>query len=284
MDINHILLLIAVLNLLGDLYNIIRFHTQLPRWVLPANLVSLSVCGAAWLVVPNDSGMIAISILVAYVLVIRLLFRSRSPAPTLPSAATVVLIAVNVCAYGVQVYQDAVKDPYAITLLGGLYSPLLELGEWWRLLSAQFLHSGLTHLSLNMLGLWFIGRPVEGFLGHARFIAAFLICGAGGMMIAWTLATYGPQPRIVLLLGASAGVLGLVGLQAAYSFKTFRHSGSLMAKAQLAAMTQIVVLQAIFDWMVPDVSSTAHLGGAVTGFILGMVFVRPRVATYRFAR
>ncbi len=180
--------------------------------------------------------------------------------------------------YGLQVYRNAVDDPYELTLLGGLYSPLLQIGEWWRLLSAQFLHWGLAHLALNMLGLWYIGRTVETLVGSLRFIAAYLLCGAGGMLIAWALATYGPAPRTILLAGASASVLGLVGVQAAIALKAFRYSGSLVAKAQLSAMTQIIVLQAVFDWMVPEVSSTAHLGGAFTGFLLGMIFVgrRPR--------
>jgi membrane associated rhomboid family serine protease len=274
MDINQILLLIAVLNLIGDLYNIIRFRKVLPTWVLPANLLSLAGCAVAYMMAPDIAGTIAIGFLIAYVVAIRVLTRSRRIESNTPHVATSALIALNLCSYALQVYRNAVNDPYEIMLLGGLYSPLLEMGEWWRLFSAQFLHWGLTHLFLNMLGLWFIGRTVEGVLGRVRFIAAYLLCGAGGMAIAWSLATYGSEPRTILLVGASASVLGLVGLQAAFAFKSFRYSGSLVAKAQLSAMTQIIVLQAIFDWMVPEVSSTAHIGGALSGFILGMLFVK----------
>jgi rhomboid protease GluP len=278
MDINYILFLIAILNLAGDLYNIIRFRSHIPRWVLPANILSLVGCVVAKLLAPNDAGMIAIGILLAYVLAIRLRTRSRHTANHFSGLATKLLITVNACMYGLQIYRNAVDDPYELTLLGGLYSPLLQVGEWWRLVSAQFLHWGLAHLALNMLGLWYIGRTVEALVGALRFIVAYLLCGAGGMLIAWSLATYGPEPRTILLAGASASVLGLVGVQAAISLKAFRYSGSLVAKAQLSAMTQIIVLQAIFDWMVPEVSSTAHLGGAFTGFLLGMIFVaqRPR--------
>jgi membrane associated rhomboid family serine protease len=82
----------------------------------------------------------------------------------------------------------------------------------------------------------------------------------------------------MLMLGASASVLGLVGLQAAIAVKALRRSGSPFAKAQLAAMIQIVVLQGIFDFLVPEVSSTAHLGGAAVGFLLGMLLtIRPRI-------
>jgi membrane associated rhomboid family serine protease len=281
MDINHILFLIAILNLLGDLYNIIRFRNVIPRWVLPANVLSLLGCGAAKLLAPDDVGTISLGILLTYVLAIRLTARTRGGTQHLPGVATKLLITANACMYGFQVYRDAIDNPYEMTLIGGLYSPLLRAGEWWRLFSAQFLHWGVAHLGLNMLGLWYIGRGVEALVGSLRFLLAFLISGAGGMLIAWALATYGPNPRVILLVGASASVLGLVGAQAAISLKAFRLSGSLAAKAQLSAMTQIIVLQAVFDWMVPEVSSTAHLGGALTGFVLGMIFIRARVAGYR---
>jgi rhomboid protease GluP len=71
----------------------------------------------------------------------------------------------------------------------GLYSPLLQLGEWWRYSQRSFCTGDLAHLALNMLGLWYIGRTVEALVGSLRFIVAYLLCGAG-MLIAWALATY----------------------------------------------------------------------------------------------
>ena len=56
MNINHVLLLIASLNLMGDLYNIMRFRHQLPGWILAANLTSLALCAAAWLLAPEIAG------------------------------------------------------------------------------------------------------------------------------------------------------------------------------------------------------------------------------------
>lgn len=274
MDINQILFLIAVLNLLGDLYNIIRFRHHIPRWVLPTNLLCLAVCGLAKVLLSDNSGAIAIGILLCYASLIRLHSRARSPALMLPTHITKLLIAANCCVYGVQIYRDAVDNPYEMVRIGAVYSPLVTQGEWWRLFSAQFLHWGFAHLALNMMGLWFLGRSVERVLGWWRYLVAYLVSGAGGMGIAWAIATWSPEPRVIVLMGASASVLGIVGLQVAISLKAFRHSGSLAAKAQLSSMLQIIALQAVFDWMVPEVSSTAHLGGAVVGFMVGMVVRR----------
>lgn len=276
MDINQILFLIAVLNLAGDLYNIIRFRHHIPRWVLPANIVALATCGVTRAFLPESAGIVSVVVLGLYLVAIKFRVRARSSAiPKLPAAATKLLIGANVLAYGFQIYRDAVNIPFNMVAVGALYSPLLEAGEWWRLLSAQFLHWGVPHLFLNMLGLWILGPKVETLIGSVRFIIAYLMCGAGGMAVAWLISRYGVNPHPIILLGASASVLGLVGLHAAFSLQAFRYSGNLAAKAQLSAMVQIIVLQAIFDWMVPQVSSTAHLGGAVTGFVLGMLVVRP---------
>jgi membrane associated rhomboid family serine protease len=271
METNQILFLIAVLNLGGDLFNIIRFRHHIPRWILPANIISLTICGIGWLFFKTQVGMISVATLAIYVALIKLRARPNKRLKIGPGPCTKLLIALNLCGYGYQLYVGATDDPIMMVSIGALFSPLIEQGQWWRVLTAQFLHWGVVHLALNMLGLWFLGPMVERALGATRFVFAYLFSGAAGMTIAWLLATYGPEPRAIILLGASASVLGLVGLQIAIARKAYKISGSPAAKAQASAMVQIIALQIVFDLMVPEVSSTAHLGGAVVGWGLGMV-------------
>lgn len=265
MDINHVLLLIAVLNLLADLYNISRFRQHLPAWLLPLNLLAIALCGLTWFFVPDWSGPGAIGIFVVYIVVIKLTSRRRVPVQRLPAPATKFLISANVCFFVYQLLNNAADDPSRLVYLGALYTPLLADGEWWRLFTAQFMHWGVLHVGCNMLGLWFLGPLTEALLGSLRFVVSYLICGTLGMLIAYWLS-----PHPIVLLGASASVLGLVGIQAALALKAYRRTGNPVAKAQLSSMTQIVVLQAIFDSMVPEVSSTAHIGGAAVGFVIGL--------------
>jgi membrane associated rhomboid family serine protease len=89
------------------------------------------------------------------------------------------------------------------------------------------------------------------------------------MLVAMTVYSFDFSTDPVILVGASANVMGLVGLTAAAALARYRTTGSIEAKAQLGTMIQIVLLQIIFDLLVPEVSSTAHLGGAVTGFVFG---------------
>jgi membrane associated rhomboid family serine protease len=277
MDINFVLFLAAVLNLGADLFNVIKFRDRLPRWIVWTNLGALATCGGAWVLLPAAYGYVSITILAAYIISIKTYAQKRAPAPHLPSPATKLLIGINVAVFLTQASRGATNDAAEFVAMGALYTPLLSEGEWWRIFTAQFLHWGAMHLAFNMLGLWILGRTVEAMLGFWRYIALYLICGAGGMLIAWTASILSPDPHPIILLGASASVLGLVGTQAAISLLAYRYTGSMVAKAQLNAMTQIVLLQAVFDMMVPEVSSTAHIGGAAVGFCITYGVVRRKL-------
>lgn len=281
MDINFVLLLVAALNLSADLLNVIKFRDRLPRWIAWANICALVGCASAWLFMANICGYVGISILAIYVISIKAYGRKRSPAPHLPSLATKLLIGINVAVFLLQLSRGATNDAAEFVEMGAVYTPLLSEGEWWRIFTAQFLHWGIMHLAFNMLGLWMLGRTVEAMIGFWRYITLYLLCGAGGMLIAWTASQFSPDPHPVILLGASASVLGLVGTQAAISLLAYRYTGSMVAKAQLNTMIQIVLLQAVFDMMVPQVSSTAHTGGAAVGFCLTYGVVRRKLRRTR---
>ncbi len=213
--------------------------------------------------------MIAIGLFAIYAIAIKTCFRPQSKRPNLASRYTKLLIALNIASYLYQSSQDA-DTLRGLVDLGAFFGPLFEAGEYWRVFTAQFLHWGVAHLAFNMLGLWVLGPRVESRLGAFRFTTTYLLCGAGGMLFAWgadklTDPTYAP-----VMLGASASVLALVGISAALALREYRATKSLAAKAQFSSMLQVVVLQAIFDAMVPEVSSTAHLGGAVCGFVVGL--------------
>jgi membrane associated rhomboid family serine protease len=280
MDLNHILFLVALLNLLGDLYNIYSFRRHIPRWIAVLNLGGLAGCLAAKLLAPAEAGFISIGIFVLYFLIIKATLRAPPKRASFSSRYTRLLIALTGACYLYQVSQTPLSLS-GLVGVGAFYGPLFEAGEWWRLFTAQFLHWGFAHLAFNMLGLWVLGPRVESRLGATRFIAAYLLCGAGGILIAWGASKSMASEDALIMLGASASVLALVGISAAVALTEYRRLGNIAAKAQLSTMIQIVALQAIFDAMVPEVSSTAHLGGALCGFIVGLVFSRGAIALHR---
>ena len=88
---------------------------------------------------------------------------------------------------------------------GALYGPAVAEGDWYRLITAAFLHYGPIHLAMNMLALWWIGRPLEAWLGPVRYLLLYLVsglAGSAGALIA--------NPEAVTV-GASGAIFGILG-------------------------------------------------------------------------
>lgn len=139
---------------------------------------------------------------------------------------------------------------------------LIETGEWWRLITAQFLHAGLLHIGFNMMALMQIGPAVEEIYGSARYLFLYLVTGAFG----YVLSSF----SIHFSLGASAGLLGLVGLLLAV---TSKRGGAYMRQVRSSLINSVVILFAIGLMPGFGIDNWAHGGGLVAGFVLGRLFV-----------
>ena len=175
-----------------------------------------------------------------------------------------VLIAINVLMYFGQqaspsdsVYRDFV-----------LYGPFVADGEWWRLLTAGFLHGGLFHLGLNMYALYFLGRMLEPALGHVRFGAIYfaaLLAGSFGAVL------LNPDTPVV---GASTAIFGLFGAAIVMA----RNRGiDLMASGLLPIL---LINLAITFFPGFNISIGGHLGGLVGG-VVAAVAVEAIATRYR---
>ncbi|SCG36788.1 Membrane associated serine protease, rhomboid family [Micromonospora siamensis] len=130
-------------------------------------------------------------------------------------------------------------------------------GDWYRLVTAMFLHYGLVHLLLNMWALWVLGRTLEAALGPLRFLALYLIAGLGG-----NVAVYLFSPANQPSAGASTAIFGLF----AAIFVIMRRLGR-----DTSAIVPILVVNLIFTFTVPGISIAGHLGGLVVGALMGLV-------------
>jgi membrane associated rhomboid family serine protease len=165
-----------------------------------------------------------------------------------------VLLAVNVLMYFGQsvgssnsVYQDFV-----------LYGPLVADGEWWRLLTAGFLHGGLFHLLLNMYALYILGRMIEPPLGHVRFAALYfasLLAGSFGAIL------LDPSTPVV---GASTAIFGLLGAAIVMA----RNRGVDIMASGLGPILFINLLITFFPGF--NISIGGHLGGLAGGVLAAL--------------
>ncbi len=154
-------------------------------------------------------------------------------------------------------------DPRAAILLGAEAPQLVHGGQWWRLLTAGFLHGGLWHIAVNSWSLFILVTEVEQFYGTSRFILAYVFSTFTGFLLAYYFAT----SPMSWALGASAAAFGLFGIMLAMGF---RHRSDPLAQAVRAHYSQWLIIGLVMSFM-PGVSLSAHIGGLVGGFLTGIV-------------
>ena len=153
-----------------------------------------------------------------------------------------------------------------------------EQGEWWRLLSATFLHYNYLHVGFNMLALTWFGIGIERRVGHWRFLTIYLLSGIGSMVAALINYQFGDQSQPVLALGASGSIFGVLGAVLALAILTYRRTRLFQARQDINGILMILLIQTGFDWMYLDGSSPLHISGLVSGFIITLI-IAPRSAT-----
>jgi membrane associated rhomboid family serine protease len=180
-----------------------------------------------------------------------------------PGIVTTALIAINVGIYLLQLAGGAPISASAgwIYEHGALFIERIDSkgqivglahGEWWRLLTAAFLHYGPIHLGVNMLSLWWIGRPLEDWLGPARYLMLYLVAGLAGSAGALLVTPNG------VTVGASGAIFGILGAAIVLERQqTYVLGGS--------AITLLIINLAITFQFRGSISVGGHLGGLAGG-------------------
>jgi rhomboid protease GluP len=144
-------------------------------------------------------------------------------------------------------------------MLGIKYNTLIDAGQYWRLLTPMLLHGSFLHIGFNMYAVYLLGRLLERFYGHWKFLLLYVLGGFTGALASYLLT---PNPS----LGASTSTFGLL---AAYGILAYRNKlifGS-RAKLMLRNAIQVGVLNLIIG-LSGGIDNWAHLGGALGGIAL----------------
>jgi len=178
--------------------------------------------------------------------------------------ATYVLIAINVIVFLVEIAQGAGglfnEQNSRFVFDYGLYGPSVAEGEWYRLVTAGFLHANFIHIGFNMLLLFFLGRLLEPALGTPRFLALYfasLLAGSFGALVL--------EPNS-FGIGASGAIFGLAGA----TFVIARGRGMDALAGQIGFL---IIFNLIFSFTSRHVSVGAHLGGLIGGVICALAIV-----------
>lgn len=142
--------------------------------------------------------------------------------------------------------------------------------EWWRLVTALFLHANLLHLAMNGAGLWIFGSAVEKTMGRWRFLAIFLVTGVLGNLASAFHAHYD------VAIGASGGIFGIIGAFVVSVWRLRSPMYFALRRRLLLVLALMVVSDFTIGGLEPQVDNLAHIGGLVAGILIAILLSPPR--------
>lgn len=181
-----------------------------------------------------------------------------------PRLVTKILLGINLALFVAVLADKALIDDLVLLgranfYYGGPPEGIAE-GQWYRLVTSMFLHQEVWHIAFNMLGLWWLGGPLEAVLGRVRYLALYLLSGlAGGALTYWLAAENQPS------LGASGAIFGLLG---ATVVLMRRLNYDMRPVFVLLAINLVITFN---PW--GGIAWQAHVGGLVAGVLIGIGMV-----------
>jgi rhomboid protease GluP len=188
-----------------------------------------------------------------------------------PSAIIRPLIAINVIFYIVSLLLGPLNlsgfhnplsflapSNHGLLLLGATGAlPVLQLGRWWSLVAASFLHGSLLHLLFNMVALSQLGPFAASLFGVYRFLLIYIVSGIVGFYLS-------ALAGVMLTIGASAALCGLIGALLYYGLRRGGDFGRLVV-SQVRGWVVGLILIGLF---LPSINNWGHGGGLAAGFAL----------------
>jgi len=206
-------------------------------------------------------------------------FERRFAAQSPRTPVTYALVAVNVLVFltaavaGAEGFRPTAGAAATMIAWGSNFGPYTSDGDWWRLVTSMFIHFGLVHILANMVALVLFGAAAERLFGTMSFLLIYFIAGTAG-----SLASISWQPA-VNSAGASAAIFGLIGALAAVEF---RAAGTIPRDVVRSLRTTTLMYGGyalVSGFMHAGVDNAAHVGGLVTGVLVGLALARPITGT-----
>jgi len=183
--------------------------------------------------------------------------RVRIQLPDRKPYITISLLVIMAVFYALQFLTDLVFGYDLLAIYGMKSNEFIIAGEYWRLVTAMFLHGSIIHLGFNLYALYILGRRVEQFFGSLRFLALFLIAGIAGNLFSFAF-TAAPS------LGSSTAIFGLLGAEGVFIYHHRNLFGE-QFKVALRQIIQVALVNLVIGWMIPGIDNMGHIGGLIGG-------------------
>lgn len=198
---------------------------------------------------------------------------------------TPILVILNVIYFGITVLfvaivfklrsEDALITEVitnAYLKLGANSRELVLEGQYWRLITHQFIHLSFSHLFFNMYALIYIGLMVEHKLGSVKFLVTYLLSGICGGLVSLIFHKFG------FMAGASGAIMGIFGAFMALSLsKAFEKNASKALLISTVAVTAIMLI----NGMGGKVDNSAHIGGLISGFVICYLLFNEKIGKFK---
>jgi rhomboid protease GluP len=179
--------------------------------------------------------------------------------PTRRPVMTYILIAVTVIIFILQYLSEAKYGVDIPFIYGVKVNALILEGELWRLVTPAFLHSSILHIAFNMYALFVVGRRLERFYGHGRFLLLYLLCAFAGNAFSFVLTRANS-------LGASTAVFGLFTAEGMFIFQNRKLFGSERTRKMIINLGIILAMNLVYGFIsMSSVDNMGHIGGLLGG-------------------
>ncbi|MDO5042144.1 MAG: rhomboid family intramembrane serine protease [Slackia sp.] len=183
-------------------------------------------------------------------------------------AVTLLLIVINVAVYAVEAFLSGFHFDISSRVLvemGAMYPPLIQsAADLYRFVTPMFLHLDLMHLAFNMVALYSVGALLEQVLGKANFLALYFIGGITGNAVSYLAGIY-VEGGMAISAGASTSVFGLFVATALLG--VLHREGRTFFAEYSKGMWGVIAANVAYSFLVPGISISGHLGGALGGAI-----------------
>ena len=188
---------------------------------------------------------------------------------------TIGMIVLNVLIFLVLEFLGNTYDAEFVAKYGGMYPTLVsEEHQWWRLLTAGFIHFGVSHLFNNMIILYAIGERLERSVGAIRMFVVYMVSLLGGSLCSYEMMLL--TGDYAVLAGASGAVYGIIG---GFLWLLLLHRGHLEGISARRLVFSIL-LMVYFGFSSSGIDNWAHIGGLVSGFLMTAILYHRKCQKY----
>ena len=194
------------------------------------------------------------------------------------SWAMPLLVALNVLVFAALTFAGVglwEADGEVLTRWGSNFGLLTMGGQQWRLLTGMFMHAGIVHLALNMWVLWGAGRLAERIFGSATFLVLYL---SAGLIASLSSVAWNPFTNAV---GASGAIFGVLGACVAFIFRRDTRVPRKLVRALGLSTLAFTLFSLVNGFIGEHIDNAAHVGGLISGSLLGWILARPLDAQTR---